>query len=99
MEVCDEVWCAPLRCVGSRADESCCEFGFAQEPNRELERAIAEQGRLDRVDVDDRVWGAESGDAADALPLECVSPREIEVDDDGGVLEVHAFCQQVGGEQ
>jgi hypothetical protein len=99
MELRDEVRCAPLLSVGGRADESCCEFGFAQESNGELECVIAEQGRLDRVDVDVRVRGAESGDAADALPLECVSPGEIEVDDDGGVLEVHAFCQQVGGEQ
>jgi hypothetical protein len=49
--------------------------------------------------MDVGVWGAESCDASDALSFERVGPREVEVYDDGRVLEVDAFGEQVGGEE
>ena len=45
------------------------------------------------------VWRADAGATSHALRAQRVGPRQIEMHDDAGVLEIHSFREEIGGKQ
>ncbi len=83
----------------SRAGEAIGEARLVREPPLQPQRAISRGRRCEAVDVHDGMSRAESNAPTDALRAEGGGPWQVEVHDHTGVLQIHAFGEQVRGEQ
>ena len=72
---------------------------FVVEAAVDAEEGFGRGWRGEGVGRDVGVWGTQAGEAAEALFDAGGGPGEVEVDDGGGVLEVDAFAEEVGGEE
>ena len=65
----------------------------------ELEHGVGALRWLEAVHDHFLVRRTDAYTATDALPTQRVGPRQVEMHDDAGVLEVDPFSEQIGGEQ
>ena len=87
------------RCGIRTTHQSICACGFATQASIQAQCRLGADGRLYAINHDARVRRADTQTAPDALATQRVGPREIEMHDHAGILQVHAFRQQVGGDE
>ncbi len=65
----------------------------------DAKRLFGTHGRGKRVHVNDRLFGTHANQTPDALFLKRVRPRQIQVNDRVGILQIYPLGQQVGGDK